>query len=59
MLVTAIVALSITVATLYGEIGPLREAVARLRNEVGELNIDDPTKLHAIRPLAPTRPTNR
>jgi hypothetical protein len=49
MLVTAIVALSITVATLYREIGPLREEVARLRNEVGELNIDDPTKLHAIR----------
>jgi hypothetical protein len=49
MLVTAIVALSITVATLYREVGPLRKEVTRLRNEVGELNIDDPTMLHAIR----------
>jgi hypothetical protein len=47
--VTAIVALSVTVAMLYRELGPLREEVSRLRNEVGELNVEDPTKLHAIR----------
>jgi hypothetical protein len=49
LLVTAIVALSVTVAMLYRELGPLREEVSRLRNEVGELNVEDPTKLHAIR----------
>ena len=49
IVVTTIIALSITVAMLYREVGPLREELARLRNEVGELNIEDPTKLHAIR----------
>ena len=49
VLVTTIIALSITVAMLYREVGPLREEVARLRDEVGELDIDDHTKLHAIR----------
>lgn len=49
LLVTTIVAISITVTMLNREIGPLQEDVARLRNEVGELNIGDPTKLHAIR----------
>lgn len=44
-----VVALSITVAMLYRELGPLREEVSRLRNEVGQLDIEDPTKLHAIR----------
>ena len=49
LLVTTIVGLSIAVAMLYREIGPLRADVSRLRNEVGALNIEDPTKLHAIR----------
>lgn len=49
LLVTAIIALSVTVAMLYRELIPLREEVARLRNELGELNVEDPTKLHAIR----------
>jgi hypothetical protein len=49
LLVTAIVALSITVVLLYRELVPLREEVARLRDEVGELNIEDPGRLHAIR----------
>ena len=48
LLMTTLVALSVTVAMLYREIGPLREEVSRLRNEVGELNIEDPEKLHAI-----------
>jgi hypothetical protein len=49
LLVTAIVALSVTVAMLYRELGPLRAEVVRLRNEVGELHVNDPAKLHAIR----------
>lgn len=49
LLVTAIIALSVTVAMQYRELGPLREEVARLRREVGELTVEDPTKLHAIR----------
>ena len=49
VLATTIVALSITVVMLYREADPLRKEVARLRNEVGELNISDPSKLHAIR----------
>lgn len=48
-LVTAIIALSITVAMLYREVLPLRDEVARLRSEVGELHVGDPSKLHAIR----------
>jgi hypothetical protein len=47
--VTAIVALSVTVALLYREVGPLRQEVRKLRDEVGHLSISDPTKLHAIR----------
>jgi hypothetical protein len=49
LLVATIIALSVTVAILYRELGPLRGAVSRLRAEVGELEITDPTKLHAIR----------
>ena len=49
LLVMAIVALSITVAMLYVELGPLRKEVAELRTEVGRLNIEDPTKLHVMR----------
>lgn len=49
LLLTAIIALSVTVAMQYRELRPLRKEVARLRNEVGELNVEDPAKLHAIR----------
>ena len=48
LLATAIIALSVTVALLYREVGPLRQEVRRLRDEVGYLSISDPTKLHAI-----------
>ena len=48
LLVTAIAALSITVAMLYRELRPLRREVAELRTEVGRLNIDDPSKLHVM-----------
>jgi hypothetical protein len=49
LLVTTVIALSVTVVMLYRELGPLRNDVARLRSEVGELNIEDRTKLHVIR----------
>jgi len=49
LLVTTLVALSITVVMLYRELRPLRQEVARLRNEVGELHVADATTLHAIR----------
>jgi hypothetical protein len=49
LLATTMVALSVTVAMLYRELGPLRAEVSRLRNEVGELNVEDPARLHAIR----------
>jgi hypothetical protein len=49
LLITTIVALSVTVVLLYRELVPLRGEVARLRDEVGELNIEDPARLHAIR----------
>jgi hypothetical protein len=49
LLLTAIIALSITVAMLYRELLPLREEVTLLRNELGELRVEDVTKLHAIR----------
>src|SRR5262245_56522730 len=49
LLVTTLVALSITIAMLYRELLPLRQEVARLRNEVGELHVSDATKLHMIR----------
>ena len=48
LLATAIIALSVTVILLYREVGPLRQEVRKLRDEVGHLSISDPTKLHAI-----------
>ncbi|MEZ6072575.1 MAG: hypothetical protein R3C10_20515 [Pirellulales bacterium] len=49
MLMTSIVALAITVVMLYREVGPLRRELKQLRDETGQLTIDDATKLHAIR----------
>ena len=48
LLLTTIVALSVTVAMLYRAIGPMRQELLQLRNEVGRLHIEDPTKLHAM-----------
>jgi hypothetical protein len=44
-----IIALAICVVILWREVGPLRAEVARLRNEVGILHVDDPKKIHVIR----------
>lgn len=49
LLATTLMALAVTVAMLYRELGPLRKEVARLRDETGELNVMDPARLHAIR----------
>lgn len=49
VLITTVVALSVTVYLLDSEVGPLRQEVKRLRDEVGELHIEDKSKLHAIR----------
>src|SRR5882724_1348501 len=45
---TAIVALSIVIALLWREVVPLRTEIRQLRNEVGKLTIDDPTKVAVI-----------
>lgn len=49
VLLTTVVAMGITIATLWRELAPLRAENRRLRDEVGELSIEDRTKLHAIR----------
>jgi hypothetical protein len=49
----ALVACGITIWQLWREVGPLRAEVRRLRDEVGELAIDDPTKIHAIQVRQP------
>ena len=43
-----IVAMAIVIGLLYTELVPLREENARLRDEVGELTIEDDSKFHAI-----------
>lgn len=40
--------LSIVVVQLWREVGPLREEVRRLRDEMGVLVVEDPTKVQAI-----------
>lgn len=48
VLMTTIVALGITVFLQYRELAPLRVEVRQLREETGQLVVDDPTKLQAI-----------
>jgi hypothetical protein len=48
VLMTTIAALGIVVALQHRELAPLRQEVARLRTEVGELTIDDSQKLYAV-----------
>lgn len=49
LLLTAIVALTITVVLFYRELEPLRSELKKLREETGQLTIVDPSKIHAIR----------
>ncbi len=48
LLLTAVAALSLTVVTLWREVTPLRHEVRRLRAEVGELEVRDESRPHAI-----------
>ena len=48
LLLMTILAMAIVVAQQWREVGPLRSEVRRLRDELGQLSIEDPTKLHAI-----------
>jgi hypothetical protein len=48
LLVTTIVALAALVVSQWRAVGPLRAEVRLMRDEVGELSIEDPTKIHAI-----------
>jgi hypothetical protein len=48
ILLMTIICLTIGVAQLWHEVGPLRREVISLRNEVGRLSIDDRSKIHAI-----------
>ena len=48
LLLMTIAGLSIVVAQLWREVGPLRKEVIALRNEVGRLSIDDRSQIHAI-----------
>jgi hypothetical protein len=53
LMAMAIVALGITVWQLYRELVPLRAELRRLRDEVGELSIEDDTRFHAIEVRTP------
>lgn len=48
LLLGTIAGLSFAVWKLGSQVRPLKEEVKRLRAEVGELHIEDPTKLHAM-----------
>jgi hypothetical protein len=48
LVVTAFIACGITIWQLQRVVGPLKAEVKRLRDEVGVLNIEDETKVHAI-----------
>jgi hypothetical protein len=48
LLLTTIDGLAIVVVQLGREVGPLRKEVRRLRDEVGELSIENDTRIHAM-----------
>lgn len=48
VLVTTIVAMGITVVTLWREVAPLRDEVERLRADAGVLDVGDQQLVHAI-----------
>lgn len=53
LLLMTIVGLSITVMQLWRELVPLRVELRELRDEVGRLSVDDPTKPYAIQVRSP------
>jgi hypothetical protein len=48
ILLMTIAGMAIVLVQLWREVGPLRDDNRRLRDEVGELTISDPSKIHAI-----------
>jgi hypothetical protein len=48
LLLMTIAGMAIVIVQLWTEVGPLRADVRRLRNEVGEITIEEPAKLHAV-----------
>lgn len=48
LLIMTIVGMAIVIVQLWREVSPLRKETRRLRDEVGELSIEDDTKIHAI-----------
>jgi hypothetical protein len=53
LLVMALAALGVTVLQLYRELVPMRAELRRLRDEVGELSIEDDELFHAIEVRTP------
>ncbi len=49
LVATTFLAMALTIVILAMKLFPLQAEVQRLRNEVGYLTVDDPTKVHAIR----------
>jgi hypothetical protein len=48
LLLTTIVALTLTIGILYREVRVLRKETSQWRSEYGVLTVDDPSKVHAI-----------
>ncbi len=48
LILMTIVGMAIVIAQLWREVGPLRTEVSQLREQVGVLKIDDPSRIHAI-----------
>ena len=49
LLLLTIAGMAIVIVQLWREVGPLREEVRRLRDEVGAISVEDATKVYAIR----------
>ncbi|HEY4235235.1 MAG TPA: hypothetical protein VGM76_17525 [Lacipirellulaceae bacterium] len=47
-LLTTLVAMGVVIALLWREVGPLRATVRRMRIDLGQLTIDDPTRAYGI-----------
>ena len=48
LLFMTIAGMAIVIVQLWREVGPLRAEVRRLRNELGVLTVENPSRLHAI-----------